>query len=81
MKNFFLAITPIDLTTIDEDEISESLAEFGCQDTVIDGKHYATCKSYEPLARMLFTVDLPGSIVKVTDIFDSKEVTTESFVA
>jgi hypothetical protein len=81
MKNFFMAINPIDLTTIAEDEIVEALAEFGCTQIVIDGHYYATCKTYETLARMLFTVDLPGSIVHVTDVFDSKEVTTESFVA
>lgn len=81
MTDYFMAIQPIDLSTIPEDEIIEALAEFGCEETVIDGKHYVTSKDYEVLARMLFTVDLPGSIIHVNGVFDSKETTTESYLA
>jgi hypothetical protein len=75
----YLALTPIDLTTIAPEDIAEALEEFGCEQVIIDGHHYATAKSFKTLANMLFAVDLHGAIVEFTGIYDSTEktVTTE----
>lgn len=74
----YLALTSIDLTTIDEDDIAEALAEFGCTDTIIDGAHYITCKNAKALAQMLHTLDLSGSFVEITGVYDSQEEITET---
>lgn len=76
----YMSLQCIDLNTIDEDEIAEALAEFGIEDTIIDGNHYPTSHNLKALAQMMHTLDLPGSIMEVTGIYDSKETTTESFI-
>jgi len=76
----YLAIRPIDMTTIAEEDIVESLAEFGCQAITIDGHYYATCRSIEALAQMMNVVDLPGAIVEFTGIYDSTETTTTNYM-
>ena len=77
---FYLALTPIDLNTIDADEIPEALAEFNCEETIIDNKHYIKCNNLKALTQMLHTLDLPGSVVECTGIYDSKEETTQTII-
>jgi len=81
MSKFYMCIKSIDLSTIDNiDELPEALAEFGCKQEIIDGHHYIVCKTFAPLAQMLHTLDLPGSIIEVTGIYDSKETETTTII-
>ena len=72
----YIALQPVDLQYIDKNDIDESLAEFGCHQRVIDGNHYMCCGNLDALAQMMSNLDLPGSIIEVTAIYESKEETT-----
>jgi len=77
MKAYYMAIKPIDTNFINIDEIPEALAEFGCQEEIIDGQHYITCGSLKALAQMMFTLDLPGAIIELTGVYDSHQEESE----
>lgn len=76
----YLAIRPLDLSTINKEDIQEALEEFGCYEIVIDNHHYAASKSLKSLANMMFVTDLNGAIIEFTGIYDSfiETATTET---
>jgi len=81
MSKFYMCIKSIDLSTIENiDELPEALAEFACKQEIIDGHHYIVCKDFKALAQMLHTLDLPGSILEVTGIYDSQEEDTTTII-
>ena len=80
MKTKYLALTPIDTTTIDIDDIPEALAEFGCEERLIDNKYYIVCNDAKALSQMMHTLDLPGSFVEFTAVWHSKEEASEMII-
>jgi len=77
MRIRYMALSPIDTNFVDPDEIPEALAEFGCEQEVIGGQHYITCKDLKALAQMMFTLDLPGAIIEISGVYDSHQEESE----
>jgi hypothetical protein len=74
MKTYMLS-TPVDFNMIHEDELEEALTEFGCVALRLDKEVFITSDRLEALSQCAFTTDLPGAILEVTGIYDSKEET------
>jgi len=77
MRVRYMALSPLNLEFIDQDEIPEALAEFGCKEEVIDHQHYIVCDNLKALAQMMFTLDLPGAIIELTGVYDSHQEESE----
>jgi hypothetical protein len=75
MKKYLL-LTPIDMSTIQEENLEEALEEFGCSYITSTGIHYACSNSLAALTQMVFNLDMPGNIIEYTGIYDSKEEET-----
>lgn len=68
-------LAPEDFGLTNTEEILEALEEFGCKALVskdIQGNDvlYATAPRLKMLSNMCEAVDLPGIVVRYTDIFD-----------
>ena len=68
-------LSPEDFGLTTTKEIEEALAEFGCKALISknikgDDVIYATAPKLRVMSNMCENVDLPGIVVKYTDIFD-----------
>jgi hypothetical protein len=69
------------LTSLTSEEKDEAANEFGCNVVYTAGSAYLVCDSLAALAQMSFNLDIAGSIVEYTAIYDSKEEVTETQLA
>lgn len=80
MKHAFMLLNPLqpELFGTTLLEMTEALEEFGCSYIISEGNNkegsemyfYATAPTLEALQQMVNAVDLEGTIVSVTQIFD-----------
>lgn len=74
----YLLLSPVDMSQFqDNEEFIESLAEFGLIYHRSAGHNYITCNNLDALTQAAFTLDLPGDILVVSGLYESKEEVTE----